>query len=111
MSNVENARGIDDEDGDLPNGGRLRGSRFRSREDVDKSRKDLLMHILNRTDDFHTSEDEDKEGSRTINPYGMQKAYLAILTVVVASCTLSINMRNNTCIKFLVYLLCIMRCC
>jgi len=69
MSNDENARNIEDEDGDLPSGGRLRGCRFRSREDVNKSRKDLLMHILHRTGDFHTSEDEDKEGSRTINPY------------------------------------------
>ena len=70
MSKDQNVRSIDAEDGDLPNEGRIRDSLLRSREDVDKSRKDLLMHILNRTGDFQNSEDEEREGSKMINPYG-----------------------------------------
>ena len=71
MSSDQNVRNIDDDDGELPDGGRLRGARLRSREDVDKTRKDLLMHILNRTGDFQTSEDEEKDGNKVINPYGI----------------------------------------
>ena len=71
MSNDQNVRSLDDDDGDLPTSGRrTRNSRLRSREDLDKSRKDLLMHILNRTGDNYGLEDEEKEGSRTLNPYG-----------------------------------------
>lgn len=71
MSNVHNARSLDCDDGEVPiSEGRPRGSRLRSREDVDKSRKDLLMHILNRTDDGYGPEDDDKDGSASINPNG-----------------------------------------
>ena len=70
MSKDQNVSSIDAEDGDLPNEGRIRDSLLRSREDVDKNRKDLLMHILNRTGDFQNSEDEEKEGSKVINPFG-----------------------------------------
>lgn len=49
------------ENGEVPTPGRARGLRPRSREEVDRNRKDLLLHILNRAGEDPSSEDEEKE--------------------------------------------------
>ena len=70
MSSEQDVRSPGEFDGELPTGGRGRSSRLRSREDVDKNRKDLLMHILNRTGEGSNPDDDENEGNKNDNPNG-----------------------------------------
>eukprot|EP00795_Rhopilema_esculentum_P009128 gene9128-16788_t len=57
---------FDDGTGDLP--GRSKNSWFRSREEMDKSRKDLLLHILSRSGEDNCFEDEERDINKCPNP-------------------------------------------
>ena len=59
----------DDGTGDLP--GRSKNSWFRSREEMDKSRKDLLLHILSRSGEDNCFEDEERDINKCPNPEGV----------------------------------------